>query len=121
MHWDCKRSGARFKSLKADCTDFKTFRDNCNNTVQVIGLQEFQLASRFVNHCFYTVYVQSTIIQCYKGRLTNCVFWMQGGGGGGGGGLQLDALKNQQKNRFLTKQIFEIEPFFSAFKSPNGL
>ena len=22
MHWDCKRSGGRFKSLKADCTDF---------------------------------------------------------------------------------------------------
>ena len=22
MHWDCKRSGGRFRSLKADCTDF---------------------------------------------------------------------------------------------------
>ena len=22
MHWDCKRSGRRFRSLKADCTDF---------------------------------------------------------------------------------------------------
>ena len=22
MHWDCKRSGGRFSSLKADCTDF---------------------------------------------------------------------------------------------------
>ena len=24
MHWDCKRSGGRFGSLKADCTDFTT-------------------------------------------------------------------------------------------------
>ena len=23
MHWDCKCSGRRFRSLKADCTDFK--------------------------------------------------------------------------------------------------
>ena len=22
MHWDCKRSGGRFRSLKGDCTDF---------------------------------------------------------------------------------------------------
>ena len=22
LHWDCKRSEARFRSLKADCTDF---------------------------------------------------------------------------------------------------
>ena len=22
MHWDCKRSGGRFRSRKADCTDF---------------------------------------------------------------------------------------------------
>ena len=22
LHWDCKRSGRRFRSLKADCTDF---------------------------------------------------------------------------------------------------
>ena len=25
MHWDCKRSGGRFKSLKADCTDYTDF------------------------------------------------------------------------------------------------
>ena len=25
MHWDCKRSGGRFKSLKADCTDYTSY------------------------------------------------------------------------------------------------
>ena len=24
MHWDCKRSGGRFRSLKADCIDFSS-------------------------------------------------------------------------------------------------
>ena len=92
----------------------KTFRGNCNNTIQVIGLQEFQLASLFVNHCFYTVYVQSTIIQCYNGRLTNCVFWTQGQGGWRV--LQLDALKISKKSIFDKTNFRDLAVFLSLSK-----
>ena len=43
------------------------------------------------------------------------------GGGGGVGGFPGGRFKNLVKNWFLTEQIFLIQLFFSAFKSPNGL
>ena len=39
----------------------------------------------------------------------------------GGGGFPGGRFKNSVKNWFLTEQIFLIQLFFSAFKSPNGL
>ena len=39
----------------------------------------------------------------------------------GAGGFAGGRFKNSVKNWFLTKQIFLIQLFFSAFKSPNGL
>ena len=65
MHWDCKRSGGRFKSLKADCTDFtptyhpvineihKIIRKNLRSAVdsneqlkEILPLDTIKLSSR---------------------------------------------------------------------------